>query len=177
MLTVRKFILNTALLGFAAASARAVESESCRDTAISREQYQRYLKLFASLDPAVVEFFSADVVFRIGERQELKTPQKILEVYRRRLLNVSESPELLFFCSDADGCAAELRTEYRCFRDENDPTIFGRPLKQGEVRRSLGIALYTMKNGKITSMHGAPRTISDWRFEAGAPAATSQGTP
>lgn len=172
----REFIINTAILGLTVAGTRAARAETCRTAPLTRERFRRYLDLFVSLDPAVVEFFSDDVVFRIGDRQEIKTPQNILEVYRRRLRNVRESSEILFFCSDSTGLAAELRTEYRCFRDEDDPSIFGRPLKKGEVRRSLGIALYTVENGKITSMHGAPQTISDWHMEADAASEQSPRT-
>lgn len=168
--TRRHFVRGVSCFGLAAGLSGLAHARPAPERIINREDYRRYLDLFTSLDRRVFDYFSDDMVFRIGGRGELQGPQAIFDSYRRRLLNVRETAEILFFCSDSTGLAAELRTEYRCIRDEPDASLFGRPLKQGEVKRSLGVALYTIRNGKFTSMHGKPQTVDDWHMAAQQPA-------
>jgi hypothetical protein len=74
---------------------------------------------------------------------------------------------VLQFISTPTGIAAELPTEFRCYKDwENG--YFQRPLKAGEVMRTVSFGLYEVQDRKFKHIRAARfKQIHDWRMEPG----------
>ena len=92
----------------------------------------------------------------------------VLDFYRHQWPFLKETLEISFFCSDATGAAAQVRSELRCIKDNNDNKMFGRALKAGEVQRVRGYVFYTLNpQGLITEIKGPPpEVVQPWRLEA-----------
>jgi hypothetical protein len=106
---------------------------AARRVPLDRASYDRYVRLMNSGDPRVVEYYADDIKFVM----QIRGKASVLNFYARQRPYV-KSLEVLFFCSDAMGAAAEARSELRCIKDCDDTTVFGRALKVGEVRGLTG---------------------------------------
>ena len=131
---------------------------------LDRTAYDRYVRLMNAGDLRFVEYYADDIKFVM----QIRGKASVLDFYARQRPYVRESLEVLFFCSDATGAAAEVHSELRCIRDCPDATIFGRTLKAGEVQRTHGYLLYVLDaQGKITEIKAPPPEIlQPWRIEA-----------
>ena len=99
---------------------------------LDRAAYDRYVARFNAADPRFTDYYADDIKFLMNIRGKAG----VLEFYARQRPYVKESLEVLFFCSDATGAAAEVHGAFRCIKDCDDPSIFGRALKAGEVQRA-----------------------------------------
>ena len=99
---------------------------------------------------------------------QIRGKAAVLDFYARQRPYVRERLQVLFFCSDATGAAAEVRSELRCIKDCDDTTIFGRALKAGEVQRTHGYLLYVLNaQGRIAEIKAPhPEIEQPWRLEA-----------
>jgi hypothetical protein len=90
----------------------------------------------------------------------------VLDFYLHQWPSIKETLQISFFCSDATGAAAQVLSELRCMKDNNDTTIFGRALKAGEVQRARGFIFYTLNaKGLITAIKGPPpEVLQPWRL-------------
>ncbi|WP_237714116.1 hypothetical protein [Novosphingobium sp. Rr 2-17] len=115
-------------------------------------------------DPKVVDFYADDIKFVMNIRGKAE----VSNFYARQRPYVRETLDVLFFCSDATGAAAEVHSKLRCIKDCDDTTIFGRPLKAGEVQRTHGFLLYVLNDrGLIAEIKAPPPEIlQPWRIEA-----------
>ena len=106
----------------------------------NRATYDHYVGLFNAADPGFTHYFADNINFV----NFLHGKAEVLAFYGARRPYVKETLEVLFFCSDAEGAAAEVRGEFRCIQDCDDPKIFGRSLKASEVQRAHGYLFYVL---------------------------------
>ena len=159
----RRALLATSLVGGVALLPGAARAASC-GVAFNRAAYERYVGLMNAEDPRFVEYYAEDIKFEMNIRGRAS----VLDFYRHQWPYVKETLEIAFFCSDATGAAAQVRSELRCIKDNDDTTIFGRALKAGEVQRVRGYVFYTLNaQGQITEIKGPPpEVLQPWRLEA-----------
>ena len=143
-------------------SIAAAATPSCGG--LSREEFMEYVTLFNANDPGFIRFYHDDVVFELGSTV-IKGAQAIREFYVPVKAHIREKVEVAQFISDATGIAAELPTEFRCYKDwENG--YFQRPLKAGEVMRTISFGLYEVKDRKFRRIRATRyKQIHDWRME------------
>ena len=158
----RRTLLVASLAGAAALPPLAGWTAT-RGAPLDRAAYDRYVRLMNAGDLRFVDYYADDIKFVM----QIRGKASVLNFYARQRPYVKESLEVLFFCSDATGAAAELRSDLRCIRDCADATIFGRALKAGEVQRTHGYLLYVLNaQGKITEIKAPPPEIlQPWRIE------------
>ena len=159
----RRALLAASLVGAAVLPLHPARAAACR-VPFDRAAYDRYVRLMNAGDPGFAEYYADDIKFVMGIRGKAN----VLNFYDRQRPYVKESLEVLFFCSDATGAAAEVRSKLRCINDCDDTSIFGRALKAGEVQRTHGYLLYVLNaQGMITEIKGPPPEIlQPWRIEA-----------
>lgn len=158
----RKLLLATVAGGAAMLVGEA--SAATGRQAFDRQAYDRYVALMNGRDIRFADFYADDIRFEMG----ITGKAAVLDFYHSQWLHVVETLEVDFFCSDAQGAAAEVRSELRCIRDFDDASIFGRALKAGEVQRVRGYVFYMLNaDGLITRIKGpAPEVLQPWHFEA-----------
>ena len=168
--TRRKVLNGTAALatGVVAAAARpslsATATPSCGG--LSREEFLEYVALFNANDPGFIRYYHDDVVFELGATV-IKGATAIRDFYGPVKAHIHEKVEVAQFVSDATGIAAELPTEFRVYKDwENG--FFQRPLKAGEVMRTISFGVYEVKDRKFRRIRATRyKQIHDWRMEPG----------
>jgi hypothetical protein len=158
----RRAFLQTSIAGGTALLAGPVLATSCR-VPFDRTAYDRYVALMNARDTRFAEYYADDIDFGMGIRGK----SQVMDFYRSQWLHVTEKLEIDFFCSDATGAAAEVRSELRCIRDFNDTMIFGRALKAGEIQRVRGHIFYALNpQGLITQIKGPPPEVTrPWQSE------------
>jgi hypothetical protein len=159
----RRDVLVSLLVGAAAVLSTPGQA-AARHTAFDRPAYDRYVRLMNAHDARFTDYYADDIKFEMNIRGKAG----VLEFYQRQWAYVAETLEVLFFCSDATGAAAEVRSELRCVKDYDDTTTFGRALKVGEVQRVHGYVFYTLNpQGLVTQIKGpTPEVTQPWRFDA-----------
>ena len=159
----RRELLVAALAGAATLIPRSGWTAG-RHGPLDRAAYDRYVRLMNAGDPRFADYYADDIKFVM----QIRGKAAVLDFYARQRPYVKESLTVLFFCSDARGAAAEVRSELRCIRDCDDTTVFGRALKAGEVQRTQGYLLYVLnEQGLITEIKGPPPDLlQPWRMEA-----------
>jgi hypothetical protein len=132
---------------------------------LSREEFLEYVTLFNANDPGFTRFYHDDVVFELNNATVIRGPKAIREFYEPVKAHIKEKVEVAQFISDATGIAAELPTEFRVFKDwENG--FFQRPLKAGQVMRTISFGLYEVKDRKFRRIRATRyKQIHDWRME------------
>jgi len=130
---------------------------------LDRVAYDRYVRLMNAGDLRFADYYADDIKYVM----QIRGKAGVLDFYDRHRPYVKESLQVLFFCSDAMGAAAEVRSEMRCIRDCDDAKVFGRALKAGEVQRTHGYLLYVLNTeGKIAEIRAPPPEIlQPWRIE------------
>lgn len=137
---------------------------AARRVPLDRAAYDRYVRLMNSSDLRFADYYADDIKFVM----QIRGKAAVLNFYARQRPYVKESLAVLFFCSDATGAAAEVRSELRCIRDCEDATVFGRALKAGEVQRTHGYLFYVLNaQGLINEIKGPlPEIVQPWRIES-----------
>ncbi len=160
----RRSVLLASLAGGTALLGSPVRAQS-QCGSFDRAAYDRYVALMNAQDLRFAEYYAGDIRFEMG----LRGKPAVLDFYRTQWLHVIETLAIDFFCSDAQGAAAQVRSELRCIRDFNDSTIFGRALKAGEVQRVRGYLFYSLDDeGRIAEIKGPPpEVLQPWHLEAG----------
>lgn len=132
---------------------------------LTREEFLEYVTLFNANDPRFIKFYHDDVVFELNSATVIKGATAIREFYAPVKAHIHEKVEVAAFVSDATGIAAELPTEFRVYKDwENG--FFQRPLKAGEVMRTISFGLYEVKDRKFRRIRATRyKQIHDWRME------------
>jgi ketosteroid isomerase-like protein len=151
---------------FGAAALLPLSGEAAtRRFKFDRAGYDRYVRLMNASDPRVVDYYADDIKFVMN----IHGKAAVAQFYANQRPYVKESLEVLLFCSDASGAAAEVRSQLHCIRDCDDTAIFGRTLKAGEVQRTHGYLFYALNpDGLIAEIKGPPpELIQPWRLEAG----------
>ena len=158
----RRAFLATSLVGGAALLPGAARAAAACSVPFNRAAYERYVGLMNAEDPRFVEYYADDIKFEMNIRGR----SNVLDFYRHQWPHVKETLEIAFFCSDATGAAAQVRSELRCIKDTDD-TPFGRALKAGEVQRVRGYVFYALNaQGLITEIKGPPpEVLQPWRLE------------
>ncbi len=133
---------------------------------LTRERFQEYLTRFNNNDPSFIEFYHDDVVLEIGNT-EIRTARGILDFYRPVKEHLVETVSVTHFVADATGIAAEIPTEFRCFKDWGPDNFFRRAIKAGEVLRVVSFGLYWVRDGRFSHIKAARyKLVNDWRMEA-----------
>jgi ketosteroid isomerase-like protein len=160
----RRRLLGGALAGMAALAAAPGRADETGQGRFDRAAYDRYVALMNTGDPRVVDFYADDIKFVMGIRGKAA----VRDFYARHRPYVRESLDVLFFCADAAGAAAEVHSTLRCLKDCDDTSVFGRVLKAGEVMRTHGFLLYVLNpQGLIAEVKGpAPEVLQPWHLEA-----------
>jgi hypothetical protein len=150
-----------AVAGIAAGTARA--ANACGG--LTRDEFLQYVALFNANDPQFIRFYHDDVVFELNTTTVIKGAKAVREFYGPVKAHIHEKVEVAAFVSDATGIAAELPTEFRVYKDwENG--FFQRPLKVGEVMRTISFGFYEVKDGKFKRIRATRyKQIHDWRME------------
>ena len=132
---------------------------------LTREEFLEYVTLFNANDPRFIRFYHDEVVFELNSTTVIKGPQAIREFYGPVKAHIHETVEVAAFVSDATGIAAELPTEFRVYKGwENG--FFQRPLKAGEVMRTISFGFYEVKDRKFRHIRAVRyKQIHDWRME------------
>jgi hypothetical protein len=157
------------LTGSAALAAGVVATGSVRAAnacgGFTREEFLEYVTLFNANDPRFIKFYHDDVVFELNSATVIKGATAIRDFYTPVKAHIHEKVEVAAFVADATGIAAELPTEFRCYKDwENG--FFQRPLKAGEVMRTISFGFYEVKDHKFARIRATRyRQIHDWRME------------
>lgn len=159
----RRVLLGATLLGATATlphRARAARTSSRLD----RAAYERYLALMNAGDPGFLDYYADDVRFVMNIRGR----SNVAKFYAAQRPYVKETLELLFFCSDTTGAAAQVSSELRCIANCDTTAIFGRALKAGEVQRIRGCLLYGLDGqGRIAEIKGPPpEVLEPWHMPA-----------
>jgi hypothetical protein len=130
----------------------------------TREEYMEYVEFFNNNDPRFLRYYHDDVVFELGTTV-IKGASAIRDFYAPVKAHIHEKVEVTEFLSNATAIAAELPTEFRCYKDwENG--YFQRPLKAGEVMRTISFGLYEVKDRKFKHIRAARyKQLNDWRME------------
>ena len=132
---------------------------------LTRERFQDYLTLFNNNDPRFIEFYHDDVVLELTGT-EIRTPRGIREFYGPVKQHLKETVSVSHFVADATGVAVEMPTEFRCLKDWGPENFFKRPLKVGEVMRTVSFVLYWVQDGKFRHIKSARyKQVNDWRME------------
>lgn len=149
--------------GAAVPAVSAAAANACRG--LTREEFLKYVTLFNANDPRFIEFYHDDVVFELNSATVIKGATAIRDFYAPVKAHIHEKVEVAAFVSDATGIAAELPTEFRVYKDwENG--FFQRPLKAGEVMRTISFGLYEVKDRKFRRIRATRyKQIHDWRME------------
>ncbi len=131
---------------------------------LSREEFLEYVAFFNANDPGFLRYYHDDVVFELGSTV-IKGAAAIRDFYVPVKAHIHEKVEVTQFISSATGIAAELPTEFRVYKDwENG--YFQRPLKAGEVMRTISFGLYEVTDRKFRRIRAARfKQIHDWRME------------
>jgi len=157
------------LTGSAALAIGVVATGSARAAnacgGFTREEFLEYVTLFNANDPRFIKFYHDDVVFELNSATVIKGATAIRDFYTPVKAHIHEKVEVAAFVADATGIAAELPTEFRCYKDwENG--FFQRPLKAGEVMRTISFGFYEVKDHKFARIRATRyRQIHDWRME------------
>jgi hypothetical protein len=168
-LSRRRVLNGTVALATGAVAVAARPSLSVAATnscgGLSREDFLEYVALFNANDPRFIRYYHDDVVFELGTNTVIKGATAIRDFYGPVKAHIHEKVEVGQFVSDATGIAAELPTEFRCYKDwENG--FFQRPLKAGEVMRTISFGLYEVKDRKFRRIRATRyKQIHDWRME------------
>ena len=159
----RRAFLATSLVGGAALLPVPARAATCA-ARFDQAAYDRYVGLMNAKDPRFVEYYADDIEFIMNIRGKAG----VLDFYQRQWRFITETLEVSFFCSDATGAAARVRSELRCIKDYNETTPFGRALAVGEVQTGLGCLFYTLNDrGLISRIDGPPpQILQAWRAQA-----------
>jgi hypothetical protein len=158
----------TMAVGLAAGAGLAPRIARAADTAcggLSRSEFMEYMTLFNSNDPSFTKFYHDDVVLELGT-EAIRTAKGIRDFYAEVKTHIREKVDVALFISDATGIAVELPTEFRVIKDwENG--FFKRPLKVGEVMRTVSWVLYNVQDRKFKHIRSTRyKQVHDWRMES-----------
>jgi hypothetical protein len=160
----RRDLLATGLaLSSGAALPAQCQARPAHPVRFDRAAYDRYVALMNAGDPRFLDSYTDDVRFVMN----IHGRAAVADFYARRRPFVRETLKVDFFCSDVSGAASQVLSEIRCIRDCEDATLFGRPLKAGEVQIVRGCLLYVLDpGGRIAQIKGPPpEIVTSWHLE------------
>ena len=168
-LSRRGILRNAAALAAGAVATVARPSASVAATSscggLTRAEFLEYVTLFNANEPRFIRYYHDDVVFELGTTV-IKGATAIRDFYGPVKAHIHEKVDVAQFVSDATGIAAELPTEFRCYKDW-ESGYFQRPLKAGEVMRTVSFGFYEVKNRQFTHIRAVRyKQIHDWRMES-----------
>jgi hypothetical protein len=156
-------LATTAVVGAARPTKSVAAANGCGG--LTREEFLNYVALFNANDPGFLRYYHDDVVFELTGTV-IKGATAIRDFYTPVKAHIHEKVEVAQFVSDATGIAAELPTEFRVYKDwENG--FFQRPLKAGQVMRTISFGFYEVRDRKFTRIRAVRyKQIHDWKMEA-----------
>jgi len=113
---------------------------------MTKEEFLRYLghfnnKRYAEMAP----YYAEDVEIQLPG-MTLKGPQGIVSFYTDFHTYVREHVDVKYLVTDDNAVAAEMYTEFECFRDYPNVAM---PFKKGETRRLLNFVHYDLEGGRF----------------------------
>ena len=159
----RRQLLETGVVGTAALGIPC--SMPTAGHGFDRAAYNRYIGLMNAGDLRFLDNYADDVRFVMNMRGKTA----VRDFYASQRPFVHEVLEVVFFCSDLHGAAAQVVSKIRCIADCADTAIFGRALKAGDVQTVKGCLLYVLNaQGRIAQIMGPPPEIlQPWKSTTG----------
>ena len=123
---------------------------------MNRDQYLEYVEHFNNRRyDAVTSYFAPDITVEYFTNwaspqtpaRTLHGPQEFINSYRLLHEHVREVLELRDFLVNGNLLAAELYTEFHCFKDY--PTFAFQPLRKGDVVIMTNWVIYDLEGGKM----------------------------
>jgi hypothetical protein len=124
---------------------------------MNKKQFLKYIDHFNNKKyDAVMGYYVQDVTFEFYDNATYSGPpartlhglQEFIDSYKSLHKYVREVLELRDFLSKGNMMAAELYTEFHCYKDA--PALYGSPArKKGEVRVMTNWVIYNLEAGKI----------------------------
>lgn len=122
----------------------------------SAEDFARYVETFNAADPGFVEYYSQDVVFDKGPPEGKLIGRNAIAAWYAQLWSSFDqtiTPMAVAFDSHQGVLMVELRTQLTARRDG----VAWRERVYGKGDRLIvdGVVIYTLENGRISSLRGA----------------------
>jgi ketosteroid isomerase-like protein len=132
---------------------------------MNKQDFTDYARAFSAGDyEGYSRFYTEDVVLELGSVGELRGRDRIVGFYREMNLTVQEHLTVHQLILDEGGIAADVSMEFHAHKDAPDFVLA--PMKKGEVITGGVIALYTLRDGKISRI----KTVRSRPLEGPAPA-------
>ncbi len=161
----RRYFLASAAAGTCAGLAVQPSTAAAAQSVMSRERYLQYVQWFNANDLRFLDFYHPDVELELGNAT-LKGAKAIRDFYAEVKAHIHEKVEVTHYIADAGGIGAELPTEFCVYKDWPEPNYFRRPLKAGEVFRTISFGLYWIEDGLFKQIKAARyKLVNDWKME------------
>ena len=131
---------------------------------MNKQEFIDYTRAFSACDyEGYSHYYAEDVVLELGSVGLIHGRQGIVDFYKAMNRTVRERLTIHQVIADEDGLAADLSMEFEAIEDAPDFVVGA--MKKGEVIRGGVIALYTLKDGKVTRI----RTVRSKPIEGPMP--------
>ena len=119
---------------------------------MTKGDYLRYIDHFNNKRyDKIAPYYADDIEVNLSTIT-LKGPQGIVSFYTDFHTYVREFVDVKYLVVDETGVAAEMYTEFDCFRDYPNTAL---PFKKGEVRRMLNFVHYDLERDRFKRLRVA----------------------
>jgi len=113
---------------------------------MTKDDFLRYIDHFNNKRyDQIVPYYAEDVEIQLPNIT-LRGPQGIVSFYTDFHTCVHEHVDVKYLVTDENAVAAEMYTEFECFRDYPNAAL---PFKMGETRRLLNFVHYDLEDGRF----------------------------
>jgi hypothetical protein len=121
---------------------------------MTREDFDAYIDAFNRDDfDGFSRFYADDVEFNLGGRKRIVGRQGIVDFYRGVKTHIHEELRIIDLILGETGAGLHVYTRFTTIKDWPDFELW--PTMKGDVREIESIILYTIANGKFTSIKSA----------------------
>jgi hypothetical protein len=121
---------------------------------MTREDFEAYIDAFNRDDfDGFSRFYADDVEFNLGGRKRIVGRQGIVDFYRGVKAHIHEELRIIDLILGETGAGLHVYTKFTTIKDWPDFELW--PTVKGDVREIESIILYTIANGKFTSIKSA----------------------
>lgn len=118
------------------------------------DDYADYIARFNANDfEGFGRYYCDDVIFNLGDKQQIVGRDAILDFYRDVKSKVRETLDILAVVPGPDALACHVRTEFYGLVDW--PDFIAGPLMRGDTINIETIAFYYLRDGKFSRILGA----------------------
>jgi hypothetical protein len=121
---------------------------------MTREDFDAYIDAFNRDDfDGFSRFYADDVEFNLGGRKRIVGRQGIVDFYRGVKAHIHEELRIIDLILGETGAGLHVYTKFTTIKDWPDFELW--PTVKGDVREIESIILYTIANGRFTSIKSA----------------------